>query len=512
MAGGQAGGGGGGGGQMGGGTKSSDYRGVSWRKDLQTWRAVAPSALKTLKRGHPLKDFDDEDEAAEHYDGGRARGGAGRGAGQGGDGRRPLPSLLRRLPDATPPDYHRPHTAHPSLDPAHAWTPRPPTSTPTLTPATSHAQLNKPTAADRAAGFQAVDEIPRKRFKGVCQDKAKVTKGSKKTWRASISLDGKQKRLGYYATEEEAAHAYDEEACKVMNGPRDGGAGRGRARGGAPARRAHEPHRLHGRTSHARRGRVRSPAALRATLLALIHTPPPPTSHPHPPSPTPSIPTPPSSTPSAPSSTSRTPTATRTSSSCPASSRPPPGPATRTWHASRTRTSARCDADPPSRAAAGAVALHTYFTTRFAANVRDCARLSFVHACCRPRAPRQTGGSVVSSVQRRLRLKYNTTWQPTHARPAPASPPSVPPAADGPLQPADHGHYQVEEARPQAPQDQEQARSQEGGEEGAQAGRARRHVERACVVCICTSRRISTGCAFQFQIVPSFLFWSQTVW
>ena len=48
------------------------------------------------------------------------------------------------------------------------------------------------------------------KYRGVYRNK-----GKSKPWKAEIRIDGKMKYLGYHATEEEAARAYDAEGARV---------------------------------------------------------------------------------------------------------------------------------------------------------------------------------------------------------------------------------------------------------------------------------------------------------
>ena len=91
------------------------------------------------------------------------------------------------------------------------------------------------------------------KYVGVCWFK------QTKKWEANITIDGKQKSLGYYHDEKEAARIYDEQAPHAQDGQAAGGVrrrrrgARGRVQGRRPAvrdvRERHR-HRLPGRRRH----------------------------------------------------------------------------------------------------------------------------------------------------------------------------------------------------------------------------------------------------------------------
>lgn len=64
-------------------------------------------------------------------------------------------------------------------------------------------------------GQNACNRKPQKGFKGVGLRKAHVAAGLK-PWRAAIQYQGKEKHLGFFATELEAAAAYNAEASKLF--------------------------------------------------------------------------------------------------------------------------------------------------------------------------------------------------------------------------------------------------------------------------------------------------------
>ena len=60
-------------------------------------------------------------------------------------------------------------------------------------------------------GVSGKRKAPSSKYRGVG-----LNKGSKsKPWRVQITIDGKDKYLGHYATEEEAARAYDAEGARL---------------------------------------------------------------------------------------------------------------------------------------------------------------------------------------------------------------------------------------------------------------------------------------------------------
>lgn len=69
--------------------------------------------------------------------------------------------------------------------------------------------LRPATIAENSRNKRKQTKAATSRFKGVSRDK--------KTWRAEIELNGRRSRLGWFASEEEAADAYDR-AAKRLHG------------------------------------------------------------------------------------------------------------------------------------------------------------------------------------------------------------------------------------------------------------------------------------------------------